>query len=59
MLSEGTTDTGGVFGTQSDTTSTLVLEVVHLFRHNIGGIAQAKKHAKIFEHRRNNALVPR
>jgi hypothetical protein len=41
MLRERTTDTGSVFRTQGDSSPTFVLEVVHLFCHDIGGIAQA------------------
>jgi hypothetical protein len=57
MLREGTTDTGSVFRTKGDTSSTFVLEVVHLFRHDISGITEAQKNAKILKHRRNNAFV--
>ena len=35
----------------------LVDEVVHLFRHHIGGIADALEHAEIFEQRRDHLAV--
>ena len=56
MLNVRPTRTGRLLGTQRDVAAALVDEVVHLLRHDIGGISQTKKDTQILEHRQDDLL---
>ena len=50
---------GGLFGSQGDLATTLVLEGVHLLADDVGGLPQALEHLDMLEHRRDHLQVAR
>ncbi|MEY2968285.1 MAG: hypothetical protein RIQ64_912, partial [Actinomycetota bacterium] len=58
VLHERPTYASRLFGTKSDVAISLVDEVVHLFRDDVGGVTEPLKDTEVLEHRQNDLFVP-